>query len=139
MITIEFDGKTYKPKWQFYHVESILDWIAWGDLEEVKENEDSILEKLRAENPIITYIRSDKLREELERRIKVIEWIRSIWQWSYVSGRLFELNEVRDFLTSLETPPISKMETTQFTPWQEEQKTNMKVWEKTFEITIKSI
>tara|TARA_R110000868_G_scaffold178700_4_gene418534 strand:+ start:14035 stop:14163 length:129 start_codon:yes stop_codon:yes gene_type:complete len=42
-------------------------------LEEVKENEDSILEKLRAENPIITYIRSDKLREELERRIKVIE------------------------------------------------------------------
>ena len=76
----------------------------------------------------------EKLREELGRRIKVVEWMQWIWHWPYVNGRLFELNEVCDFLTSLEQPTeelqpeldLSESNTTSYgdaktwqpTPWQ---------------------
>lgn len=49
MITITYKGKTYKPTdaWNFSVLAIVNDLIEKGCLEEVKENKDSILEKLR--------------------------------------------------------------------------------------------
>lgn len=64
MITITIDGKTYKPKWQFYHVETILDWIEWGDLEEVKENEEGGRNGLEWQKTFLSMEEFNRVRSE---------------------------------------------------------------------------
>ena len=53
----------------------------------------------------------EKLREELARMDRLLEEMESFCSSDYIDGRKFQLNEISDFLTALET--------TQFTPWQE--------------------
>ncbi len=116
MITINW--KTYKPTnaWHF-SVQAILnDLIEKDCLEEVKENKEpdtSILEKLRE------YIKEEErdiLHNKNEMELK-----------EYDAWKLHTFQLITDLLTSLEnsseipnSSPISKMETTQFTPWQED-------------------
>ena len=102
MITITYEGKTYQPKWQFYHVESILDWIAWGDLEEVKEKTEekrfiSDYEYYKKDWEILkdTSI-LEKIREELKRRI-------TKYEMDDMPAYEEEAQEILAFLTSLET------------------------------------
>lgn len=68
MITIQIDGKKYIPSetlWGITRVpEMIQQYIEVGALEEVKENKDSILEKLREELDKIYKDRIDKNYEE---------------------------------------------------------------------------
>lgn len=97
-------------------------------VEEVKENKEltdkcDIQDKTpHATDTNVAHSIPQKIKEEVERRIT---------HWSSVPVKQNCYKDILDLLTSLETP--------QFTPWQEEQKTSMKIWEKTFEITIKSI
>lgn len=106
MIQIQIDWKTYHPKWTFYHFETILDWISCGEIELISEKSaDPRLPTanswqariLPLDQSIIT-----KLREELERMWRILEEMESFTSSEYVDGRKFQLQEVRDFLTSLE-------------------------------------
>ena len=102
MITINW--KTYKQLHNKYSIEWL---VKHGYMEEVKEKP---LSQKRAEaierGKEITIL--EKLREWVDKELKL-----DGYEHQQILDKI-------DLLTSLETSPISKTETTQFTPWQEE-------------------
>lgn len=105
MLTIIFDWKTYKPKWTFYSVETILDWIKCGDLEEVKEkkeyssiNEFCVLNGVSEEHRAIL---NTFLAIEHTKANRILKKLRG-WVDTELKLRGYEHKQILDKIDSLE-------------------------------------
>ena len=128
MITIQIDGKTYQfsnkdAVFTRYMNDEVRAWVKIWELEEVKENNLMEEDTLEAIKEFEEYKKSadeasilEKLRADIEKRIEENESRETDYaKWAYYAYKNIEM-----LLTSLDTPTISKMETTEFIPWQEE-------------------
>lgn len=133
MITIQIDNKIYQPKWELNSINMLnflIDYISLGYLEEVKENKE-MPDIVQREEETKGWMKQvwDSIRKAQEPPI--LEKLRELQRIhnNRPHDRMFTYEFVEriftDLLTSLETSPISKMETTEteevivpeFTPW----------------------
>lgn len=111
MITIQIDGKTYKPTENFWEWLKNGIRLKTGDLEEVKENKELDLEQWAIPHEECTWKPEsdhsiiEKLREELDKLEKYI-WVvsreRKTSDTYSIKWYLQCLNDVKNLLTSLE-------------------------------------
>lgn len=100
MLIIQYDWKTYQPKWTFCHVETILDWISCGEIELLPEKSTD-KEDIEAKTPHVddTHVPKSiitKLREwEREERDDALS-ILVIWLLNRLSYLLTSLEEEKE-------------------------------------------